>query len=74
MSNSIFTKELCLKLGLKDIHVINPGCNYPLDVSEAAREFSKNIYGNSSPKLITMSRLDGRKSHQNILMLSLIHI
>jgi len=68
IANSKFTKELGLKLGLKDIHVINPGCNYPIIVSETAREFSKNIYGNASPKLITVSRLDGRKSHQNILM------
>ena len=68
IANSKFTKELGLKLGLKDIHVINPGCNYPIAVSETAREFSKNIFGNASPKLITISRLDGRKSHQNILM------
>ena len=66
IANSKFTKELGLKLGLKDIHVINPGCNYPITVSETAREFSKNIFGNASPKLITVSRLDGRKSHQNI--------
>ena len=68
IANSKFTKELGLKLGVKDITVINPGCNYPIAVSEKAREFSKNIYGKSSPKLITVSRLDGRKSHQNILM------
>ena len=68
IANSKFTKELGFKLGIKDIHVINPGCNYPIDVSETAKQFSKNIYGNASPKLITISRLDGRKSHQNILM------
>ena len=54
IANSKFTKELGLKLGLKDIHVINPGCNYPIAVSETAREFSRNIFGNASPKLITM--------------------
>jgi len=68
IANSEFTKELALKLGVKDVTVINPGCNYPLTVNEKSREFSKNIFGNSSPKLITVSRLDGRKSHQNILM------
>ena len=68
IANSKFTKELGLKLGVKDIEIINPGCNYPINVSETAKEFSKNIYGNASPKLITVSRLDGRKSHQNILM------
>ena len=30
--------------------------------------FAKKIYGDSFPKLITVSRLDGRKSHRNILM------
>ncbi len=68
IANSKFTKELGLKLGIKDINVINPGCNYPIDVKNEAREFSTKIYGNSSPKLITISRLDGRKCHQNILM------
>ena len=68
IANSKFTKELGLKLGVKDITVINPGCNYPITVSETARKFSKNIYGKASPKLITISRLDGRKSHKNILM------
>ena len=68
VANSKFTKELGLKLGVKDIKVINPGCNYPIAITETAKEFSKNIYGNSSPKLITVSRLDSRKSHQNILM------
>ena len=66
IANSKITKELALKLGVKDITVINPGCNYPITVSEKARKFSKNIYGKASPKLITVSRLDGRKSHQNI--------
>ena len=70
IANSNFTKKLALKLGVtaKNIRVINPGCNYPVPVSENAREFAKKIYGNASPKLITISRLDGRKSHQNILM------
>ena len=68
IANSRFTKELGLKLGIKNISVINPGCNYPIKVSEDAKEFAKKTYGNSSPKLITISRLDGRKSHQNIIM------
>ena len=29
---------------------------------------AKKIYGNASPKLITISRLDGRKSHHNVIM------
>ncbi len=68
IANSKFTKEFALKLGIKNLTVINPGCNYPIPIDESSKEFAKNIYKNASPKLITVSRLDGRKSHQNILM------
>ena len=68
IANSKFTKELAFKLGVKKATVINPGCNYPINITKEAKEFAINVYKNSSPKLITISRLDGRKSHQNILM------
>jgi len=70
IANSRYTKELAIRLGIKvkDIKKINPGCNYPISVNEDAKEFAKKIYGESSPRLITVSRLDGRKSHQNIIM------
>jgi phosphatidyl-myo-inositol dimannoside synthase len=68
IANSKFTKEFAMKLGVKNVTVINPGCNYPIPINEESKEFAKNIYGNASPKLITISRLDRRKSHQNILM------
>ena len=70
IANSEFTKNLVIKLGFKDnnIKVINPGCNYPIKVNNEAKKFAKTIYGDTFPKLITISRLDGRKSHKNILM------
>ena len=68
IANSRFTKELALKLGIKNVTVINPGCNYPIKIHEESKIYAKKIFENSSPKLITISRLDGRKSHQNILM------
>ena len=70
IANSNFTKNLVIKLGLKNnnIKVINPGCNYPIKVNNEAKEFARTIYGDAFPKLITISRLDGRKSHQNIIM------
>ena len=68
IANSRFTKEFAVKLGVKNVTVINPGCNYPIPINEEAKEFAKNIYGSASPKLITVSRLDGRKSHNNVLM------
>ena len=68
IANSKFTKEFAMKLGVKNVTVINPGCNYPIPINEEAKEFSKKIYGNASPRLITISRLDGRKSHHNVMM------
>jgi phosphatidylinositol alpha-1,6-mannosyltransferase len=68
IANSKFTKEFAMKLGVKNVTVINPGCNYPIQINEEAKEFAQSIYGNASPKLITVSRLDGRKSHQNVMM------
>ena len=68
IANSRFTKELAMKLGVKNVTVINPGCNYPIPVNDEAKSFANEVYGQSSPKLITVSRLDGRKSHQNLLM------
>ena len=68
IANSKFTKEFAMKLGIKNVTVINPGCNYPIFINEEAKEFAKKIYGNASPRLITISRLDGRKSHHNVMM------
>jgi len=70
IANSKFTKNLITRLGFKkdSIKVINPGCNYPLKISDSAKNFAKTIFGNAFPRLITIARLDGRKSHQNILM------
>ena len=70
IANSRFTKELAIQLGVKvkNIKVINPGCNYPIPISEDAKEYARKKYDEASPKLITVSRLDARKSHQNILM------
>ena len=70
IANSNFTKNLIIKLGYKKDHikVINPGCNYPIIVNKESKNFANTIYGESFPKLITISRLDGRKCHQNILM------
>jgi phosphatidyl-myo-inositol dimannoside synthase len=70
IANSRFTKELAIKVGVKskNIKIINPGCNYPIPLNDDAKVFAKRKYSGASPKLITVSRLDARKSHQNILM------
>ena len=70
IANSNFTKNLLGKLGYQkdNVKVINPGCNYPISINNKSKDFANKIYGDSFPRLITISRLDGRKSHRNILM------
>ena len=70
IANSNFTKDLIIKSGYKNnnIKIINPGCNYPIPINKDAKKFSEKVYGEASPRLITVSRLDKRKSHQNIIM------
>ncbi len=70
IANSFFTKNLAISVGIKKekIHVIHPGSNYPIDVEAEYEERAHEIYKDSFPKIITIARLDKRKSHQNILM------
>ena len=70
IANSHFTKELATKLGadINKIKVIHPGCNYPIDINKNSIIEAKEIFQESFPKIITIARLDKRKSHQNILM------
>tara|TARA_B100001093_G_C26775393_1_gene992092 strand:- start:377 stop:1468 length:1092 start_codon:yes stop_codon:yes gene_type:complete len=70
IANSSFTKELASKFGANSnkIKIIHPGCNYPIQINEEAKKEAKQIFKNAFPKIITIARLDKRKSHQNILM------
>ena len=70
ISNSEFTKKLAIKNGLneKKIQIIHPGCNYPIKIDSKNIDKAKELYRNCFPKIITVARLDKRKSHQNILM------
>ena len=70
ISNSEFTKNLAIKNGLeaKKIKIIHPGCNYPIKIDNKNLETARELYRNCFPKIITVARLDKRKSHQNILM------
>ena len=63
VANSNFTKNLAIKLGVnhKNINVIHPGCNYPIEINKEAKEFANLLFGKSFPKLITISRLDVEK-------------
>jgi phosphatidylinositol alpha-1,6-mannosyltransferase len=70
IANSNYTKNLAINMGLEKnkIHIINPGTNYPIKINEKEIIKAKEIFGSSFPKIITVSRLDKRKNHQNILM------
>ena len=70
IANSKYTKNLAVNMGLeqKKIQIINPGTNYPIKIWKKEEEKAKTIFSNSFPKIITVARLDKRKSHQNILM------
>ena len=51
-----------------DIKVIKPGCNYPILINQNSKDRANEIFKDAFPKIITVSRLDKRKGHQNILM------
>jgi phosphatidylinositol alpha-1,6-mannosyltransferase len=70
IANSKYTKELGVSTGIEErkIHIIHPGTNYPIKIHEEYASKAKEIFGSAFPKIITIARLDKRKSHQNILM------
>ena len=70
IANSNFTKELAIKVGINPLklHIIFPGINKPKSIEDKYKENAKNIFGDSFPKIITVARLEKRKSHDNILM------
>ena len=63
------TAKVAAKLASENkIRIIHPGCDYPIKISSDTSKIAKDIFQNSSPRLITIARLDPRKGHQNILM------
>jgi phosphatidylinositol alpha-1,6-mannosyltransferase len=70
IANSKYTKALAISMGLEEskIHIIHPGTDYPIEIYKEDELKAKNIFASAFPKIITIARLDKRKSHQNILM------
>jgi len=70
IANSRYTKDLGIKMGINKskIHIINPGTDYPIKIEKEDEVKAKAIFNTAFPKIITIARLDKRKSHQNILM------
>ena len=71
VANSNFTKNLAIKIGIdpSKISVIFPGIPIPTDIDNISKNKAEKIFGDSFPKIITVSRLDKRKGHDKILML-----
>ena len=71
ISNSNFTKELAIKVGIdpSKIRVIFPGINQPKIIQNQFKIEAESIFKDSFPKIITVARLEKRKGHDKILML-----
>jgi len=71
VANSNFTKNLAIKVGIdpSKISVIFPGIPEPIVIDNISKNKAEKIFGESFPKIITVSRLDKRKGHDKILML-----
>ncbi len=70
VANSNYTKELAISLGVSGskIHIINPGINEPKNINKTLKAKANELFKNSYPKIITIARLEKRKSHDHILM------
>ena len=70
VSNSNFTKKLAVNLNLNEekIVVINPGVEKNISPSKENILIANELFKNSFPKLITVSRFDKRKNHEKVIM------
>ena len=70
IANSNFTKELAIKVGINSskIRVIFPGIQKPKIIDDKCKMEAESIFKDSFPKIITVARLEKRKSHDKILM------
>tara|TARA_B100000700_G_scaffold326609_1_gene438641 strand:- start:319 stop:1416 length:1098 start_codon:yes stop_codon:yes gene_type:complete len=70
IANSNFTKKLAIKVGIdqKKINIIFPGIPKPKSIENVTKIKAEKFFGDSFPKIITVSRLDKRKGHDKILM------
>mgnify|MGYP001248880802 CR=1 FL=1 len=70
IANSNFTKKLAIEVGInpKKIHIIFPGIEMPKTIENVLKIKAEKIFGESFPKIITVSRLEKRKGHDKILM------
>ena len=72
IANSNFTKNLGVSIGIpkEKIHIINTGCDEPVNIDKEYQDEAESIFKDSFPRILTVSRLDRRKNHQNILWMN----
>ena len=60
IANSNFTKNLAVSIGIskEKIHIINPGCDEPINIENKYQDEAENIFKNAFPRILTVSRLD----------------
>ena len=70
IANSHFTKELAIKVGLEKtkINIIFPGIAKRKKIDSKLKIKSYDVFKDSFPKIITVSRLEKRKGHDKVLM------
>ena len=70
IANSNFTKELAIKVGINSskIKVIFPGIPKPKIIEDKFGDEAESFLKNAFPRIITVARLEKRKSHDKILM------
>ena len=70
IANSNFTKELAIKVGINSskIKVIFPGVPKPKVIEDKFKTEAESIFKDAFPKIITVARLEKRKSHDKVLM------
>ena len=70
IANSVYTKNLATELGVKPekIIVINPGINPIKNLNQKSLDKVESLLAVKTPRLITVSRFDKRKSHEKVIM------
>tara|TARA_B100000963_G_scaffold264457_1_gene232622 strand:+ start:4594 stop:5694 length:1101 start_codon:yes stop_codon:yes gene_type:complete len=69
IANSEFTKNLAIEKGVdvNKLFIINPGTNFN-ENENFDENYVKKIFNNSSPKIVTVCRLEKRKGLENTLL------
>lgn len=70
IANSEFTKKLAISKGIPEgkIHVIHPGIFLEENISSENLEKAEAIYAKGKPRILTVARLDKRKSIDQTLL------